>query len=48
MAVVAEEADEAVFWLECFAGTKLGDQGVVASLLAEAKELRSPDQEITR
>jgi len=41
IAVVAEEADEAVFWLEFFASTRLGDQSVVGPLLAEAKELRA-------
>ena len=41
MAVVAEEADEAVYWLEFFASTSLGDQSVVRSLLSEAKELRA-------
>ena len=41
IAIVAEEADEAVFWLEFFANTRLGDQDVVQPLLAEAKELRA-------
>jgi four helix bundle protein len=41
IAVVAEEADEAVFWLEFFATTGLGDHVVVERLLAEGKELRA-------
>jgi len=41
ISVVAEEADEAVYWLEFFASTRLGDQDVVGPLLAEAKELRA-------
>ena len=39
--VVAEEADEAVYWLELFVTTGLGDPSIVAMLLAEAKELRA-------
>ena len=41
IAIVAEEADEAVFWLEFFVSTRLGDQRIVEPLLAEAKELRA-------
>ena len=41
MGVVAEEADEAVGWLEHLQAVKLGDPARVAELLAEAKELRN-------
>ena len=41
MGTVAEEADEAVFWLELMLKTKLGDNATVLILLAEAKELRA-------
>lgn len=41
MGVVAEEADEAVGWLEHLAATKLGDQATVKLLLDEAKQLRN-------
>jgi hypothetical protein len=41
MSVVAEEADEAVGWLEHAQAVKLGDPAQVAELLAEAMELRN-------
>ena len=41
MAVVAEEADEAVGWLEHLSAVGLGNAQQVASLLAEARELRN-------
>lgn len=41
IAVVAEEADEAVYWLEFFRTTHIGDPDVVDALLAEAKEMRA-------
>ena len=41
MGVVAEEADEAVGWLEHLAATKLGDPATVNSLLDEARQLRN-------
>ena len=39
--VVAEEADEAVYWLELLQHTRRGDPATVASLLREAIELRA-------
>jgi four helix bundle protein len=39
--VVAEEADEAVGWLEHMAAAKLGDPATVNSLLDEARQLRN-------
>jgi four helix bundle protein len=41
MAVVAEESDEAVGWLEHIFATKLGNAQQVSTLLAEARELRN-------
>ena len=39
--VVAEEADETVYWLEFLLSTELGDRATVEGLLSEAKELRA-------
>jgi four helix bundle protein len=41
LAVVAEEADEAVHWLEFSVASKLADEKRVEPLLAEAVELRA-------
>jgi four helix bundle protein len=41
LAVVVEEADEAVFWLEFTSRVGLGERAVADQLLAEAKELRA-------
>jgi four helix bundle protein len=41
LGVVAEEADEAVHWLEFFQARKCGDPKRVAALLGEAGELRN-------
>ena len=38
---MAEEADEAVYWLEFLWSIGLGDPATVERLLAEAKELRA-------
>jgi four helix bundle protein len=41
LGVVAEEADEAVYWLEFLKNTRRGDPTMVSNLLEEAKELRN-------
>lgn len=41
LAVVAEEADESVHWLEFVAASGLADPERIGPLLAEAKELRA-------
>ncbi len=41
IATVAEESDESVYWLELLKQSRLGDPTVVATLLKEARELRS-------
>ena len=41
LGIVAEEADEAVYWLEFLWSVGLGDPATVERLLAEAKELRA-------
>ena len=41
MGVVAEEADEAVYWLEFVLASNLATPPRVGPLLAEAKELRN-------
>jgi four helix bundle protein len=41
LGLVAEEADEAVYWLELLGTVGMGDPGTVSTLLAEAKELRA-------
>ena len=41
LGIANEEADEVVYWLEFCRSTALGDQATVATLLAEAKELRA-------
>ncbi|MEZ5283504.1 MAG: four helix bundle protein [Vicinamibacterales bacterium] len=41
LGVANEEADEAVYWLEFFRSTQLGDPMKVEELLAEARELRA-------
>lgn len=41
LGIANEEADEVVYWLEFFRSTALGDEATVATLLAEAKELRA-------
>lgn len=41
LAVVVEEADEAVYWFEFLARVGLGEPVVTARLVAEARELRA-------
>jgi four helix bundle protein len=41
LGVVAEEADEAVYWLEFLKNTRRGDPTMVSNLLEEARELRN-------
>jgi hypothetical protein len=41
MGTVAEESDEAVFWLELLKNSALGEPVIVDSLLSEALELRA-------
>lgn len=41
LAVVVEEADEAVYWFEFLARVGLGDPAGAARLVAEARELRA-------
>lgn len=41
MAIVVEEADEAVYWFEFLERIELGDPDVVARLVGEAQELRA-------
>jgi four helix bundle protein len=41
MGLVAEEADEAVHWLEFFQARNCGDPKRIAALLSEARELRA-------
>lgn len=41
MAVVVEEADEAVYWLEFARRASVGDPAAAERLLAEARELRA-------
>jgi len=41
LAVVVEESDEAVYWLEFVQGSKLDQSPASMRLLAEAKELRA-------
>lgn len=41
LAIVAEEIDESVYWLELILQTQLGDRAKVQRLLAESKELRA-------
>jgi four helix bundle protein len=41
LGIVAEEADEAVYWLEFLWSVGLGDAPTVERLMAEAKELRA-------
>ena len=40
-AMVAEEIDESVYWLELMTRTNVGDRETVGVLLPEAKELRA-------
>lgn len=41
LGIVNEECDEAVYWLEIMAGSKIGDELKVNDLMAEAKQLRA-------
>lgn len=41
LAIVVEEADETVYWLELAGRVGLGDPAVADQLLAEARELRA-------